>query len=52
MNYKGLQKLNEIIENLKALPNSDENIQFVLKLAEESITKEAEKNKSLMTSQC
>ena len=44
MNYKELQRLNEIIENLKSLPNSDENIQFVLKLAEESITKETLNN--------
>ena len=40
MNYKQLQKLNEIIENLKALPNSDENIQFVLDLAQQTITSE------------
>ena len=40
MNYKELQKLNEIIENLKSHPNSDENIQFVLTLAENSITRE------------
>lgn len=44
MNYKELQRLNEIIENLKLLPDSDENIQFVLKLAEESITKETLNN--------
>ncbi len=44
MNYKELQKLNEIIENLKATPNADENIQFVLKLAEESITRETLNN--------
>ena len=37
MNYRELQKLNEIIENLKALPNSDENIQFVLDLADKSV---------------
>ena len=37
MNYKELEKLNEIIENLKASPNSDENIQFVLNLADNSI---------------
>ena len=37
MNYKELQKLNEIIETLKATPNADENIQFVLDLAEGSI---------------
>ena len=41
MNYKGLQKLNEIIENLKAHPNSDENIQFVLDLADNSVKTEA-----------
>ena len=40
MNYKELQKLNEIIDNLKSQPNADENIRFVLRLAEESITKE------------
>ena len=40
MNYKGLQKLNEIIENLKAHPNSDENIQFVLDLADKSVQTE------------
>ena len=40
MNYKELQKLNEIIENLKAHPNSDENIQFVLDLADNSVKKE------------
>ena len=40
MNYKGLQKLNEIIEVLKAHPNLDENIQFVLALADESIKAE------------
>lgn len=44
MNYKELQRLNEIIESLKALPNADENIQFVLRLAEESITKETLNN--------
>ncbi len=37
MNYKQLQKLNEIIETLKAQPNSDENIQFVLDLADKSV---------------
>ena len=37
MNYRELQKLNEIIENLKAHPNSDENIQFVLDLANKSM---------------
>ena len=37
MNYKQLQKLNEIIETLKATPNSDENIQFVLDLADKSV---------------
>ena len=44
MNYKELQKLNEIIENLKSYPNADENIQFVLRLAENSITKETLNN--------
>jgi hypothetical protein len=34
LNYKELQKLNEIIERLKATPNADENIQFVLDLAD------------------
>lgn len=37
MNYRELQKLNEIIETLKAQPNSDENIQFVLDLADKSV---------------
>lgn len=37
MNYRELQKLNEIIETLKAHPNSDENIQFVLDLADNSV---------------
>ena len=37
MKYKELQKLNEIIENLKAHPNADENIQFVLDLADNSV---------------
>ena len=37
MNYKQLQKLNEIIENLKSHPNSDENIQFILDLADNSV---------------
>lgn len=36
MKYKELKKLNEIIENLKAHPNADENIQFVLDLADRS----------------
>ncbi len=40
MNYKELQKLNEIIENLKAHPNFDENIQFVLNLADSSVQNE------------
>ena len=40
MNYKDLQKLNEIIENLKATPNADENIQFVLDLADKSVKAE------------
>ena len=40
MNYKQLQKLNEIIETLKAQPNSDENIQFVLDLADKSVQNE------------
>ena len=40
MNYKELQKLNEIIENLKSYPNADENIQFVLDLADNSVKKE------------
>ena len=44
MNYKELEKLNEIIKNLKATPNADENIQFVLKLAQESITRETLNN--------
>ena len=40
MNYRELQKLNEIIENLKSHPNSDENIQFVLDLADNTIKTE------------
>ena len=44
MDYKKLKKLNEIIENLKAHPNADENIQFVLRLAQESITRETLNN--------
>ena len=40
MNYKQLQRLNEIIEVLKANPNSDENIQFVLDLADNSVQSE------------
>ena len=40
MTYKELQKLNEIIETLKATPNADENIQFVLDLADNSMKKE------------
>ena len=40
MNYKQLQKLNEIIENLKSHPNFDENIQFVLDLADNSVKAE------------
>ncbi len=40
MKYKELQKLNEIIESLKALPNADENIQFILSLADESVKAE------------
>ncbi len=44
MNYKELQKLNEIIENLKAHPNFDENIQFVLDLASNSLQTQTLKN--------
>ena len=44
MNYKELQRLNEIIEVLKANPNSDENIQFVLDLADNSVQSETLKN--------
>ena len=44
MNYKQLQKLNEIIETLKAQPNSDENIQFVLDLADKSVNIETLEN--------
>ena len=40
MNYKELQKLNTIIETLKATPNAGENIQFVLDLADKSIKAE------------
>ena len=49
MNYKQLQKLNEIIENLKAHPNFDENIQFVLDLADTCI--KAETLETLMQSE-
>lgn len=38
--YKELQKSNEIIENLKSYPNADENIQFILNLADNSVKKE------------
>lgn len=44
MNYRELQKLNEIIETLKAQPNSDENIQFVLDLADKSVKIETLEN--------
>ena len=44
MNYKKLQKLNEIIDKLKALPNADENIRFVLELADESVKAETLEN--------
>lgn len=44
MNYKELQRLNEIIETLNKSSNADENIQFVLKLAEQSITTETLRN--------
>ena len=40
MNYKELQKLNEIIEVLKANPNEDENIQFVLEIEDKSLKAE------------
>ena len=40
LKYKELETLNEIIERLKASPNADENIQFVLKLADESLKAE------------
>ena len=40
MKYKELEKLNEIIKNLKSHPNSDENIQFVLNLADNSVKKQ------------
>ena len=40
MTYKELQKINEIIETLKATPNADENIQFVLDLADKSMKAE------------
>ncbi len=49
MNYKELQKLNEIVENLKAHPNFDENIQFVLDLADTCI--KAETLETLMQSE-
>ncbi len=38
MKYKELDKLNEIIKNLKSHPNSDQNIQFILELTDQSIT--------------
>ena len=44
MNYKELERLNGIIQKLKSQSNADENIQFVLKLAEESITRETLNN--------
>ncbi len=44
MNYKELQKLNEVIETLKATPNADENISFVLDLANSSIQSKALEN--------
>lgn len=40
MNYKELQELNKIIETLKASPNGDAKIQFVLDLADKSIKSE------------
>ena len=40
MKYKDLEKINKIIEILKASPNADENIQFVLRLADESVKAE------------
>ena len=41
MNYKELQQLNTIIESLKATSNADENIQFILDLADRSMKAEA-----------
>ena len=40
MKYKDLETLNKIIDNLKSQPNADENIQFVLRLADESVKAE------------
>ena len=40
MEYKQLEKLNEIIETLKASPNADKKIQFVLKLADNTVKAE------------
>ncbi len=40
MEYKVLKRLNEIIEALKASPNEDENIRFVLNLADKSLKAE------------
>jgi integrase len=40
LNYKELEKLNEIIEKLKASPKSDENIQFILSLADNTVKAE------------
>ena len=40
MNYKELERLNEIIQKLKSQSNADENIQFVLRLADESVKAE------------
>ena len=40
MNYKELEKLNEIIETLKASPKADENIQFILHLADNTVKAE------------
>ena len=40
MKYKELERLNEIIQKLKSQSNADENIQFVLRLADESVKAE------------
>ncbi len=40
MNYKELEKLNEIIETLKASPKADESIQFILRLADNTVKAE------------
>jgi integrase len=40
LNYKELEKLNKIIETLKASPKADESIQFILRLADNTVKAE------------